>query len=745
MLFLIRKVYNFTTSVVSYTTKTTISTTIATAKATTKTAIGGAILSVALTIIILESIKNSKSTNTKRVSVSSLVHFNDTQARSDQKAKEYIATLVSDAAYMNALKKSLESLNNNTTTTTSVPIVDDKHVLLGTVVAATAAAGSVLLGSAVRDLVDANNTSSVSEELVDQNLDDNNIVSQEVVNDKIDDVQHTAVAQETVKDNNDTSVPQEVTSDRAVDVSPVSESIVHDEPVDAVADSSVHDNVSASESQPCVPETKDREIFPEPVAIEETTAESTSEDVKIDNDNMVMPVSDDDILTTTVLDVSDVDKDISDRDIPQVDESNDVDIVSDRSINDENHLVDDFVNNNSIPEKDNAELSQSTNIEVVEEPIAFEEPTTVKEPTTTVKEPISDEASIADEVSTVDVANEETIGEDEAQISNEDVVMAPSKSEDTVTSSESTATTVTTESHVNIKEFTSSREDFISHLKAMTPSVNDVASVDDEDEQSIIIPSEHSTTTYEATNESQSLDSQPSPSSISNSEAMSSPELMVDTTSDAATYLSSPSVASSLSIESDKDIAETSITDAPYFAVQERKTRDMMKEMNLNTDNKPSTTTIVPAEAETNLSLSTKDSAAVPSPAAPATTIITTSTEPVTANCIYYPNCTNKKCKYMHSGDENVAVPKKTATSASVGQKNGKRVMTWTERIERQARSHPPVWKSRCVHWPKCTNNNCKYSHPVKECRMGENCNYKSRCMFLHPSDLVEPSARRKK
>ncbi|CEP08841.1 hypothetical protein [Parasitella parasitica] len=110
-----------------------------------------------------------------------------------------------------------------------------------------------------------------------------------------------------------------------------------------------------------------------------------------------------------------------------------------------------------------------------------------------------------------------------------------------------------------------------------------------------------------------------------------------------------------------------------------------------------------------------------------------------TVACIYYPNCTNKKCKFVHPGNANNPKPKRAATTNSAPKK------PWTkaERIERQSQTHFPTWKSRCVHWPYCTNNHCKYSHPIKECRMGEQCTFMERCMFLHPSDFMEPVKKR--
>ncbi|KAG1516856.1 hypothetical protein G6F46_008796 [Rhizopus delemar] len=57
------------------------------------------------------------------------------------------------------------------------------------------------------------------------------------------------------------------------------------------------------------------------------------------------------------------------------------------------------------------------------------------------------------------------------------------------------------------------------------------------------------------------------------------------------------------------------------------------------------------------------------------------------------------------------------------------------EKIQKQSQNHFPKMKSRCNYWPNCTNKHCKYWHPVKDCRMGDECTFAERCMFLHPSD----------
>ncbi|KAF9960591.1 hypothetical protein BGZ72_006491 [Mortierella alpina] len=44
--------------------------------------------------------------------------------------------------------------------------------------------------------------------------------------------------------------------------------------------------------------------------------------------------------------------------------------------------------------------------------------------------------------------------------------------------------------------------------------------------------------------------------------------------------------------------------------------------------------------------------------------------------------------------------------------------------------------KSRCRFWPNCTNKSCKFTHPSSPCRDPENCTFGDRCIFIHPSDM---------
>ncbi|KAI9299740.1 hypothetical protein BJ944DRAFT_43376 [Cunninghamella echinulata] len=59
-------------------------------------------------------------------------------------------------------------------------------------------------------------------------------------------------------------------------------------------------------------------------------------------------------------------------------------------------------------------------------------------------------------------------------------------------------------------------------------------------------------------------------------------------------------------------------------------------------------------------------------------------------------------------------------------------------KIDQQKQNYVPSMKSRCNWWPNCTNKNCKYFHPHQPCRYGDLCIYNERCMFLHPWDYEE-------
>ena len=49
--------------------------------------------------------------------------------------------------------------------------------------------------------------------------------------------------------------------------------------------------------------------------------------------------------------------------------------------------------------------------------------------------------------------------------------------------------------------------------------------------------------------------------------------------------------------------------------------------------------------------------------------------------------------------------------------KSNKKFLTREQLIEQQKQHYVPKSKARCSHWPHCTNNNCKFFHPFKECR----------------------------
>ncbi|KAG0165846.1 hypothetical protein DFQ28_005239 [Apophysomyces sp. BC1034] len=71
---------------------------------------------------------------------------------------------------------------------------------------------------------------------------------------------------------------------------------------------------------------------------------------------------------------------------------------------------------------------------------------------------------------------------------------------------------------------------------------------------------------------------------------------------------------------------------------------------------------------------------------------------------------------------------------------NKKKRMSRPEQIEQQRQAYIPPMKSRCIYWPSCTNKNCKFAHPTKQCREGDNCTYGERCMFLHVQDMEQPT-----
>ncbi|KAF9191337.1 hypothetical protein BGZ50_009455 [Haplosporangium sp. Z 11] len=49
--------------------------------------------------------------------------------------------------------------------------------------------------------------------------------------------------------------------------------------------------------------------------------------------------------------------------------------------------------------------------------------------------------------------------------------------------------------------------------------------------------------------------------------------------------------------------------------------------------------------------------------------------------------------------------------------------------------SEPIKMKSRCRFWPNCTNKSCKFTHPSQPCRDPANCTFGDRCNFIHPND----------
>ena len=59
-----------------------------------------------------------------------------------------------------------------------------------------------------------------------------------------------------------------------------------------------------------------------------------------------------------------------------------------------------------------------------------------------------------------------------------------------------------------------------------------------------------------------------------------------------------------------------------------------------------------------------------------------------------------------------VFVPRQQQPKKSI-----KKRLSRSELIEQQRQNHTPHAKARCSHWPRCTNKNCKFWHPFKDCR----------------------------
>ncbi|KAF7727219.1 hypothetical protein EC973_007917 [Apophysomyces ossiformis] len=82
-------------------------------------------------------------------------------------------------------------------------------------------------------------------------------------------------------------------------------------------------------------------------------------------------------------------------------------------------------------------------------------------------------------------------------------------------------------------------------------------------------------------------------------------------------------------------------------------------------------------------------------------------------------------------------------TVAPEENRRGRYRLSRAEKIDQQRQSYLPPMKSRCEYWPHCTNKHCKFWHPFKECRAGDDCTFGKRCMFLHAKDLEEPRKKR--
>ncbi|KAI8644899.1 hypothetical protein BD408DRAFT_412679 [Parasitella parasitica] len=83
------------------------------------------------------------------------------------------------------------------------------------------------------------------------------------------------------------------------------------------------------------------------------------------------------------------------------------------------------------------------------------------------------------------------------------------------------------------------------------------------------------------------------------------------------------------------------------------------------------------------------------------------------------------------------SAPEFVPKSCQQPKKPVKKFLTRDELIEQQRQHHMPRSKARCSHWPRCTNNNCKFFHPYRPCRAGDDCSFGDRCMFVHPNDCA--------
>ncbi|KAI9311780.1 hypothetical protein BX666DRAFT_1992337 [Dichotomocladium elegans] len=103
-----------------------------------------------------------------------------------------------------------------------------------------------------------------------------------------------------------------------------------------------------------------------------------------------------------------------------------------------------------------------------------------------------------------------------------------------------------------------------------------------------------------------------------------------------------------------------------------------------------------------------------------------------------YQSNVNLERRSFYTADPEHAIGGQLANAVRKKNKRAMRKrMTREELIQDQRQSHNASFKSRCKFWPNCSNRNCKYKHPVKECRVGDDCQFGDRCMFIHPSDIA--------
>ncbi|KAG2209400.1 hypothetical protein INT46_009532 [Mucor plumbeus] len=118
------------------------------------------------------------------------------------------------------------------------------------------------------------------------------------------------------------------------------------------------------------------------------------------------------------------------------------------------------------------------------------------------------------------------------------------------------------------------------------------------------------------------------------------------------------------------------------------------------------------------------------------TTPATTEEEPVLSEKVQV-SSSSEKSPISLSSSLTASAPEFVPKSHQQPKKPAKKFLTREQLIEQQRQHHMPRSKARCSHWPHCTNNNCKFFHPYRACRAGDDCLFGDRCMFVHPNDCT--------